>query len=161
MTFNCWILTLAILLATGPVRQCVAQLHQLLQNNSEKTKKKRYQSVYFSNLLLNVFYKLYIFGTQSQLCFLRSASFSSFIRRSFWFRYLKGTLILQYFKQTHILIHKSNATWKLGCIPAALSSPVDDWLQPRSQGSLLLALQAFEQSVTRLLFRVCRLDVQG
>ena len=158
VTFNCLILTLAILLATGPVRQCVAQLHQLLQNNSDKKKKTK-----------GFFYKLYIFGAQSQFCFLRSASFSSFIRRSFWFRYLKGTLIRIFQTDTPygcaILIHTSNATWKLGCIPAALSGPVfpnrDDWLPSCSQRSLLLALQACEQSVIRLRFRVCRLDVLG
>ena len=134
-----------------------------------RKRKKRYQSVYFCNLLQNVFYKLYIFGAQSQFCFLRSASFSSFVRRSFWFRYLKGTLIRIFQTDTPygcaIVIHKSNATWKLGCIPAALSGPLfpnrDDWLPSRSQGSLLLALQACKQSVIRLRFRVCRLDVQG
>lgn len=125
--------------------------------------------IFFATYCKTFFYKLHIFGAQSQLCFLRSASFSSFISRSFWFRYLKGTLIRIFQTDTPygcvILIHKSNATWKLGCIPAALSGPVfpnrDDWLPSRSQGSLLLALQACKQSVIRLRFRVCRLDVQG
>ena len=71
MTFNCLILTLAILLATGPVRQCVAQLHQLLQNNSEKKKKTKGIKVYIFATYCKTFFINGIFLIHS----LSSASF--------------------------------------------------------------------------------------